>query len=142
MSIPESRLHATFTDASDTDYDKLVETTRKKMKNSDPTTSLREISVAISMLKNLRTEYRIRPCFEGYCFGVVTPHRSRIDRRIQALEAEKTTFHESNSQAFERDKERIVERQHEMDILEKKIDAAKDYTETERNEKKKKGFKF
>ncbi len=49
---------------------------------------------------------------------------------------------ESNSQVFERDKERMMQSQHEMDTLEKKIDAAKEYTETERNEKKKKGFKF
>lgn len=47
MSIPESRLHATFSDASDTDYDKLVDATRKKMKSSDPTTSLREIKVLL-----------------------------------------------------------------------------------------------
>ena len=51
-------------------------------------------------------------------------------------------FQESNSQVFERDKERMMQSQHEMDTLEKKIDAAKEYTETERNEKKKKGFKF
>ena len=32
-----SSLHSSFSDASDTDYDRLIEETRKKMESSDPT---------------------------------------------------------------------------------------------------------
>ncbi len=110
------------------------------MKNSDPTGSLREISVAITVLKRLRNEYYRRPCVEGYALGLFTPHRSRIDRRVKALEDEKTIVHEPTSQAFERNKEIEIQQKQELAIERVRIAAAEKFEE--RSEKIRKGYLY
>ncbi|KKL64369.1 hypothetical protein LCGC14_2165730 [marine sediment metagenome] len=133
-------LHSSFSDASDTDYDRFIEKTRKKMESTDPTASLREISVAITVLKSLHNEYYRRPCVEGYALGLFTPHRSRIIRRIKTLEDEKTQVHEPSSQAFERDKDRALKKQERLDKVKMLLSAAKQYKE--RTETIKQGFLY
>lgn len=64
----------------------------------------------ITSLAQHKSTYRIRPCVEGYCwsglFTFMTPHRSRIDRRIEAFKGERTV-HESECKDFLRDQDKL-----------------------------------
>ena len=89
----------TFPDAGDSNYDREIEATRKKINNEcgDPCEAAKEISSLISRLNQIKTEYKQPPCIEGYCLGIFIPHKSRIDRRVNEIKQESAVY-ETNCQ--------------------------------------------
>lgn len=139
-----------FSDASDTDYDRAIEQTKDRMKECDPCEGTREMDSLIVRLKQFKNTYYTRPCIEGYCFGIFTPHTSRITRRINAF-AEERKIHEEECKDYTREKEqnrelknklsmREAELEHETKIKKYEIDAMKEVVErtitTTENERK------
>lgn len=87
-------LSVTFNDTKDnTDYDKAIMHTKTTIKAShDPCQSFEMISQLIATLNIMKSNYMPRPCIAGGCLGVFTPHRDRIDRRIERIKEEKTQY--------------------------------------------------
>lgn len=83
----------TFADAGNTDYDDAIKSTRKKINEEcGPCEASNEIISLLRRLEKIKEGYATRPCIEGYCFGVFTPHKPRIDRRIRAIEQESIVY--------------------------------------------------
>ena len=144
VKINTSPLCATYKDAGDTDYDKEIEKTREIMKTCDPEQSCREMRKVIATLFRIKNTYYSRPCIEGYCFNIFTPHRSKIQRRITDLSVELEVVHKPACQEFLRDKKQILEeqdkskiRQDEKDRFEKELEAKKAMHEREIEAKEK-----
>ncbi len=68
--------------------------------------SARELDLLISRLNMLKGTYYTKPCIEGYCLGLFTPHTSRIQRRIEAFKEERKV-HEQDCHDFLREKDCI-----------------------------------
>lgn len=103
MSVPKFEMESSFSDASDTDYDRSIDTTRGTIRTRvNPCDVYSDFSSLIAKLTGLKREYYRRPCIEGYCFLLFTPHRDRIQRRIDTLAGEQGVFFE-RCQRFQRD---------------------------------------
>ncbi|MBP6103557.1 MAG: hypothetical protein KA508_00580 [Gammaproteobacteria bacterium] len=113
-----------FPDTSDTDYDDAIKKTSERMQSDSctPCKKVKEVDFLVHRLKQIREEYYTRPCLPGYCGGVFTPHKSRIDARIKAFESERA-LHEGDchdelrreSQTIDRERERL-QYQHQLEL--------------------------
>ena len=99
-----------FSDVSDTDYDRAIAETRRSMESCDPCSNDRELGSLISRLNQMKDTYYTVPCFEGYCFGIFTPHKQRISRRVAAF-TEERKIHSDDCKDFLREKDKIFERE-------------------------------
>jgi len=87
MSFDTSfHLRTSFHDRSDADYDDLIRQGEEEINKKQQTfEKCLRLQTLIDDIVNKKAEYHPRPCVEGWCFGTMTPHRSRIDRRIESL---------------------------------------------------------
>ncbi len=124
-------------------YDRSIATAKNRMKTLDPCSSMREMSALLSKLSAQQGEYYRVPLPEGYCLGLMTPHRSRISRRISALTLERDTYHvqmcteyaRSQTVTAEKEKhERTLESNRKIEIEKERIrcEAAKSFENTRR----------
>ncbi len=126
MSKATWEMNSIFSDASNSSYDQTIELYRKKTKDScSPCETYEHLATLTAELVRLKGEYRTRPCFEGFCFYLFTPHKSRIQKRIDSLEAEQKAFsikcsifnHENKMKIekarldFDRDREKTLREQ-------------------------------
>ena len=103
-------------------YDKVIQETKGRMENCDPCQAKEEIQYLIHRLKQIKGEYRSRPCKEGYCFNIFTPHKDRIDRRILAFESEKELLQSKCNDQLRQEGEKKEEERHQQDLqLKEKI---------------------
>lgn len=128
-----------FSDTSDTDYDRAIADTRKRMERCEPCSNDRELLSLITRLEQMKQTYYTVPCLEGYCLGLFTPHRQRIDRRINAFKEEQKIHNADckdylaeNSRLFDREtslKIKELELQHDANIEKHRVDAQKSSVE-------------
>ena len=96
-------LESTFKDFNENiDYDKKIEEAREEIKQAcDPCEAKDKVVNLVNELNNIKKTYHSRPCREGYCFGIFTPHKDRISKRINSISEESKTY-ENNCQIFQR----------------------------------------
>lgn len=124
-------MRSSFHDKSETDYDNTIAETALRMEDCTPCQRVTEIDWLVARLAQIRPTYRARPCMENYCwsglFGFMVPHRSRIDRRIEAFKGERiaherecqdTLAEQARNDAKAKDD---ADRQHQLNIEDKKI---------------------
>ncbi|MCH9634568.1 MAG: hypothetical protein S4CHLAM7_13210 [Chlamydiae bacterium] len=126
-----SSIPVSFTDFDLTmPYDRKIAETKKHEQSENPCESLRRMNALITNLEVMKSEYYRRPCPEGWCFGLTTPHRSRLERRISAFRSEVKVFHTPNCQAYLREKESANKAELELKKEEMWVEAAKASKET------------
>lgn len=79
---------STFPDASDSSYDKRIQETRIIVEEHNVCQAVEDFRLLIEDLEKLKMAHNPTPCVEGACFGMWTPHRDRIKRRINVLKEE------------------------------------------------------
>ncbi len=110
MSTPKFEMESSFSDASDINYDRAIDSTRKVIGTRvNPCDVASDFSALVTKLKGLKMEYYRLPVIEGYCFNLVTPNRDRIQRRIDTLEGEQGVFFE-RCKRFQEDEARQIAR--------------------------------
>ncbi len=93
MVTPKFIMESLFADASDTNYDRTIDSARNVISTLDNPCDVATTFLALTTkLKGLQMEYYRLPVIDGYCFNLVTPHRDRIQRRIDTLEGERGVF--------------------------------------------------
>jgi hypothetical protein len=82
------------------DYGKAIAETRSVMlkKGCDPCQGKVELMLLIQKLKTMRRSYSPDWCSEGLCFGMIEPHRQRLDRYIYSYESELEIHNEDCNQ--------------------------------------------
>lgn len=127
---PDYSMRAFFHDTNlKVDYDRKIEDTRSRMQTScNPCQSLREMQTLVNSIKTGDLpRYYSRPCIEGFCwsslFSFMTPHRSRINRRIQTLEQEIQSIHQPDCNMFLMHKKEEQEREQALKSEQQKLNA-------------------
>jgi hypothetical protein len=128
-------MRAIFHDRDDGySYDQSIENARKIMEDCTPCQSVRELDWLINRLEQHKSEYSRRPCVEGFClsslFKFMTPHRSRITRRINVLRGERD-IHGTSCEDFKKTEQDERNKNHEILLQERQLSADKDMFKSE-----------
>lgn len=114
---------------SNHDYDQRIERTRQLATTLDPCEALDQFELLVTNLQLIRPTYFMRPCIEGFCFGMFTPHHSRIDRRISVLTAEVQT-HQRHCQRYLSELEGHRNREHQERLHQQSLNAGLQHRST------------
>lgn len=82
-------------------YGKAILKTKSAMSASscDPCQGKTELQLLIQQLNMIRAETARDWCYEGYCLGIFTPNRGRIDRYLEAYK-EELEIHKEDCKRF------------------------------------------
>lgn len=114
-----------------TDYDKLIEASRKRItERADPCFTVMELPKLVNQLKTLQNAYTPRPCPSGFCFGLATPHRSRIRSRISAIEQETLRHHPKCGEELQRFRTAAAKQARKRELEQERQNEARHHIET------------
>lgn len=105
-----------FPDESDTDYDKAISESRKRMEKCSPCESVRELDALMSRLNMFHGTYYTKPCIEGYCVGFFAPHRPRIQRRVDAFKEERKVHEQDCHDSIREQEHREKQHAHQTQL--------------------------